>query len=58
VSWCGRNSYELPNTTHLGVGLSRFNSMVETIYYPFFQASPSAFLLRAKPASTLEPGLR
>jgi hypothetical protein len=26
--------------------------------YPFFQASPSAFLLRASPASTFEPGLR
>jgi len=31
--------------------------MIVTIY-PFFQASPSAFLLRARPASTLEPGLR
>jgi hypothetical protein len=46
-----------------GLGVCRFRSedqesvMIVTIY-PFFQASPSAFLLRAKPASTFEPGLR
>jgi hypothetical protein len=49
--------------SHRELGLCGFGSedqesvMIVTIY-PFFQASPSAFLLRARPASTLEPGLR
>jgi hypothetical protein len=49
--------------SHRELGLCGFRSedqesvMIVTIY-PFFQASPSAFLLRARPASTLEPGLR